>query len=118
MYEMQGSSTIMNSDETLTVTRSETPTYVDGKLVQGDTEEIEWIGNVQPLSGRDLMMVPEGDRFKEQYWLYSENLEMALEVDDMVTREGKNFTVQNLEPWGSYSRARIMILDTGPNRTP
>lgn len=120
MYPLSGPSQIINGEgmETLTVTRDGAPTYTDGKPVYPTPTTFDVVCNVQPVSGRDLLLVPEGDRFKEQYYIWSEQNEMPVEVNDRITREGVNFQVQSPEMWGSYKRVRIMRMDTGPERTP
>lgn len=113
-------SRIIRYDETLTVYREGSVVYKDGKPDKWLVEPFTIACNVQPLSGRDLLMVPEGDRFKEQYWVWMQTPlpEKAVKINDRVLREDVNFQVQSAENWGSYVRARIMRIDVGPNRTP
>ncbi len=117
MYPLSGSSSIMNGDETLEFTRYPTPTYIDGKPVQGTPDTFDVICNRQPLSPRDLLVVPEGDRDKEQYWIFSENLDEQIALQDETLIDRVNFVVMGIEPWGSYSRARIVKIDVGADRT-
>lgn len=128
-WPLQGQSRIITGDETLTVNRYEDKVpkdivYVEGKAVkrQGRKETFTITCNVQPLNGRDLLLVPEGDRFKEQYWIFMNNQQRPIHDNDEVVRiqEGKtvNYQVQSSEQWGSYSRARIMRIDVGPDATP
>jgi hypothetical protein len=123
-------SQILNKDETLSLTRKQAVNYVDGKPTYGPPLELFVIANVQPVAGRDLLLVPEHDRFSEQYWLYFRNpnwvrnkgieytSQSYILVNDIIHRLGKNFQVQTVENWGSYCRARMQILDVGPNATP
>jgi hypothetical protein len=130
-----GQSQIMKGDETLPVLRqgtniSENVVYVDGKPIKRNSISFCVVANVQPLSGRDLLLVPELDRYKEQWNLFilndkyftDESLEVQsdsrLKVQDQINRLGVNYTIQNVENWGSYSLARIMRVDTGPDKTP
>ena len=124
---------LITKDETLDIVRQLSAIYRDGKLQKYETYEFKIKCNVQPVNGRDLLMVPEGDRFKEQYWIHVENYtpvpveadivkpfppDSSLLVNDRVVRLGVNFQVQSVENWGKYSRARVMRLDIGPNVTP
>jgi hypothetical protein len=131
MIRLWGKSTILGNDETLAVRRVGSVSYPDGRPREAAKTEFLVVGNVQPVSGRDLLIVPEGDRFKEQYWLYLKNCQFAVDrgldveakptrvqLNDTVVRLGSNYQVQSLEDWGSYSRARIMRIDVGPQRTP
>lgn len=88
--------------------------YVDGKPVKrrGAVHRIK--GSVQPLSGRDLMIVPEGDRLTEQYWVYTAD---DIQTNDKVRRLGAIFQVQDVKAWPSYRQARMMLVDT-VERTP
>lgn len=133
MIKLFGQSQIMTGDETFDIARESTVlgegvNYQYGKMVKAPPTCFKVIGNIQPLNARDLLLVPEGDRFKEQYWLFCPSkivLENGLEVQDIdaiilndrVKRLGKNYQVQSVENWGSYTRARIMLIDVGPNAT-
>lgn len=118
MIGLQGPSRIINYDEVLQVTRKGQMHRVDGKKVFRNPTIFEITCNVQPVDGRDLLLVPEADRFKEQYFLFTNNLEKPLLEQDLVTRNGANFQVQNVQTWGSFQECRIMRVDVGPEATP
>ncbi len=105
----------MNFDETLLVVRIGKVDYVDGKPVRSNEEKYDLVCNVQPMNGKDLLLVPEMDRYKEQYWIFTPKLDCPLRLNDRVVRCGVNFQTQSTEDWGSYIRARIMRVDVGPN---
>lgn len=111
MIALEGEIEIIDCDETLKVYREGIVTYVDGKPVKLNKTCYEITCNVQPLGGRDLLLVPEGDRYKESYVLFIRG--MPAKENDRVTRCGKNFQLQTLEPWGSYQRAIIILDDVG-----
>lgn len=130
-----GTSQIMKGDETLPVLRQgtdipENVVYVDGKPIKRNATNFCVVANVQPLAGRDLLLVPELDRYKEQWNLFilndkyftDETLEVQtesrLKEQDQICRLGVNYTVQNVSNWGSYSLVRIMRIDTGKYATP
>lgn len=121
MIPLQGKSKIISKDEKLPVIRRGAIVYNEyGKPVPNTTEEFTIVCNVQPLNGKDLLLVAEGDRLKEQFWVWSDNFPGCKkpQPNDMVTRCGINFQVQSAEDWGSYTRSRIMRIDVGPDRTP
>lgn len=131
MIKLQGPSTIITKDEVFSVTREGEVIIVDGKPIKRFLVSFTVRGNIQPLNGRDLLLVPEGDRFKEQYWIFYNNQSIVVDegldieadptsiiVNDRMTRLSVNFQVQSVENWGSYSRARIMRIDVGPWSTP
>lgn len=122
-WPLSGQSTILTGDETLPVWREgvevpENVVYVDGKPIKRNGFSFEITCNVQPLAGRDLLIVPELDRFKEQWIVFMNQEQRPLLVNDRVIRNGINYQVQTTENWGSYTKARIMRIDTGPNQTP
>lgn len=114
MIGLQAPSQIITTDETLIAVRV-CVVYKDGKPQQKTADRVELIGNVQPLNGRELLLVPEGDRHKEQYWLWTTG---DVRVNDRVMRCGVNFQVQTVQTWGSYSQALLMRDDVGPLATP
>lgn len=131
MIRLWGQSQILKKDETIDVYRlPSTPYYVDGKPVQRERFLFQVIANVQPLGARDLLMVPEHDRFKEQFHVWvvnsqfktnmglSETGPAEIIVNDIIQRLGANYQVQSTEDWGTYTRLRMMRIDIGPNRTP
>lgn len=118
MIGLQAPSQIITNDEVLTVFVQQNPTIVDGKYVYPTVTSFQLTCTVQPVQGRDLLLVPEGDRFKEQYWVFTNELQAPMAVNQRVSRQGVNFQVQAVEQWGSFQRSRIMRTDTGPNQTP
>lgn len=115
MIKLQAPSRIITRDECLKIVRDGRVIYVDGKPVKAELPPFEIKANIQPINGRDLLIVPEGDRFKEAYYLFTTD---QILVNDRVVRQGVNYQVQNIEVWGNFIRARIMRIDTGPNKTP
>ena len=120
MYPMAGPSRIMANDETLTVLRQAEAVgagviYVNGKPVRDPSvnQTFQLTCNVQPLIGPDLMLLPEGDRFDDQMYLWT-NSPGSIDVGDLVTREGLTYQVQDAETWGSYTKARIVLVDNLP----
>lgn len=135
MIKLFGQSQIIKGDEEICIFRQgtcipENVAYVDGKPVKRNGFSFTVIGNIQPMGPRDLLLVPELERFKEQYWLYIKNKGFVTEdgleiqansillIDDQIIRLNVNYTIQSVENWGSFIKSRIMRLDTGPNQTP
>lgn len=112
---LQGPSEIMRTDGSLYVTRDGVVKYVDGKPVTTGRISFDIIGSVQPLIGRDLLIVPEGDRYREQYWIWTPN---DIKINDRVVYCGANYQVQTVQQWRSYNQARIMRIDVGPRASP
>lgn len=115
MIKLQAPSRIITRDERLKVVRDGRVIYVDGKPVKSEFPPFEIKANIQPINGRELLIVPETDRFKESYYLFTTD---QILVNDRIERCGVNFQVQTVEAWGNFIRSRIMRIDTGPNKTP
>lgn len=115
MIKLFARSQIISHDEVVTVYREGPVTYVDGKPVKHGANEFQIRANVQPIQGRDLLLVPEADRFKENYFVWTETLML---VNDRVVREMVNFQVQEVQTWGSFYQLRMMRTDVGPYATP
>jgi hypothetical protein len=117
MYKLHALPRIMRFDETLPVVREDLSlgdgvVIVDGKQVKRDPKKL-WIrANVQPVAGRDLIQEPEGDRFTEQFTLYSRD---PICTDDKIMRSAKVYQVQKTNDWGSYWSGIMMLVDTDPN---
>ena len=121
MIQLQGKSKIISEDEILQVFRVDTQ-EVDGKPVQTTKLCFKIMANVQPVMGLDLLMVPEGDRFREQFHVYTNEIQKPVQVNDRISRNGINYQVQHVETWGDppngYQKLRMMRIDVGPNTSP
>lgn len=116
MYRMRGRSRLMTHDERLPVLRegnleAGAVAYVDGKPVKRAPVTFSVACTVQPMGGKDLLLVPEGDRDKEQFSVWTHDLRMAL--NDKLLRLGKVYQVQSAENDGSYIKLRLMAVDVG-----
>lgn len=127
MIKLFGPSYIIDFDELLEVVREGTSIpqdveYVDGKPVKVDPVCFMVTCNVQPIQGRDLMLVPEMDRGRENYWLFTNNCDVPLQVNDRVNRKDLqtnstliSYQVQECQNWGSFQQVRLMRIDIGKN---
>jgi hypothetical protein len=121
MIKLQGKSQIITRDEVLTVQRKENLYYDDaGRPVAGDTVEFKVTCNVQPVAPDELLLQPEGDRAKEQFnlWIQNTTGKNKIRLNDIVVRNDRYYQTQEADDWGSYTKARIMAIDTGPDRNP
>jgi hypothetical protein len=88
---------------TYTVTRTVTGGYdVHGKNVAGSTSTLSVDASLQPLTGRDLMALPEGQRSQETQWFYAavqmHGREPGFEPDK-VTIDGEPWVITSVEKW-------------------
>jgi hypothetical protein len=88
--------------EAITVTRSAQGSYVSGRFVPGAPTVTTAAGNVQPLSGKELLLLPEGERQRQVVKIYTG---FALESGDIVTRaDGIQYDVQAVENWTAFAQ--------------
>lgn len=119
MWKLDGPVELLDLDERLTVVRQglivdRDVTYVDGvaQALHAPSQFVI-VCTVQPMGGKDLLLVPEAFRDKETYWLWSRQDGLKVDVSDIVLREGKAFQIQTAEDWGSYSRSMMVAIDVG-----
>lgn len=118
MWKLSGRSQIIDNDEQLQVTRQPSSTdagvvYVGGKAVKDSQQTSTYLCrcNIQALTGRDLLLLEEGDRYDDQLWLWTHNDAQAPQTGDLVDRLGGTYQVQSAEPWGNYTRCRLVRDD-------
>lgn len=130
MYQARNKPSLLLNDETLTVVRfaPTTATVVDGLRVRDPTGNLTFtcIGNVQPLSGRDLAMAPEGEREQGQlnWWVWRDqpyqpqagDLVKRLESSGTLVDFEQNYLVTSATDWGSYVLCRLARDDASTLR--
>ncbi len=120
MWPLFGPSRLMNMDETLPVLREGGWILVGGKRVPRETTRYAARGMVAPLTGRDLLILPEGDRNTEQYQFFQvwEAQVPKLEVGDKLLRGGKLLICESAKDWGSFVEARLVVQDVQQDDLP
>ena len=105
---------LLNNDS-FTVERVDrsTGSWSKGQRVEGTSSTFTARGSVQPITGRELQLVPELDREKENIKIYTET---ELIDKDVVTRaNGLKYQVQAVSDWTPYGiphyKARATLLD-------
>lgn len=113
MWKLSGRSRIMDRDEVLPVLREGEVVYKDGKPHKRAPLRFDAPANVQPLTGKQLFVVPEGDRLKEQFMVYAPMWPdiPKIHTADKVLRNGGLFIVHEAKDWGSYVEARMVRQD-------
>jgi hypothetical protein len=99
--------------EPITVTRRSAGTYVSGRFVPGTGTDDDAKGNIQPLNGKELLQLAEGDRQRQGLKIYTA---FALENGDTVTRaDGIAYEVQAVEDWTAFAqphyKARLLRIE-------
>lgn len=94
------------------VTRRGPGQWLDGHYEPGQLETITIDCNVQPLNGREVEQLPEGEREKEQKWVWTQT---GLVIGDVVCYKGEKYEVQRVEDWTifciSHYKARMTRME-------
>lgn len=99
---------LLSGGETVKVRRKGDPTNVKGRLKPNFVDAFDIIANVQPVSGRELLNVEEGDRDRQRLDFYTRT---KLIRDDELERDDEIFDVELVESWGPYFMARAVLKD-------
>ena len=125
MNLLDGPVELLDCDEVNTVVRQGRQvdadmSYVDGLPVsEHPVTTFLAVSTVQPMSGRDLLLMPEGFRTKETLWVW-QRYEAGISggsimtVADVLVRGGRAYQVQSAEDWGCYVRCMVVEIDLGP----
>nr|BFD67492.1 hypothetical protein HAGR004_25140 [Bdellovibrio sp. HAGR004] len=78
--------------------------YLEGVYQPSAIETVQVIGSLQPLSPKESLLLPENDRNRESYNLFTDvelspASEDGLRVADLVEVNGKLFQVRSVEAW-------------------
>lgn len=93
--------------QTLTVERT-TGSVVDGVWTQNVTTSFDIAGSVQPVIGRELQSLPEGQRTRARYKLFTESDLIVIDSasgtePDRVQYLEKSWQVQEDENWNGHT---------------
>lgn len=97
--------------ESLTIKRKAAGSYVNGHFVAGDESTISIDADVRPLTGIQILQLPEADRKRESYNLYTES---EIKVNDIVVRDSKEYEIQKVlgypyEPIPHYEGVMLLV---------
>lgn len=93
---------IAGYQETLIVRRQTPGSYVNGNFVEGDSTETSFVGVTQPLTPRDLALLPEGQMENEGIKIYTETQlftgnEKTKQKADIIVWRGNTYEVLRVE---------------------
>ena len=101
----------LKNKATYNVQRKAEGSYTNGVFNEGASSIFTVKGNCQPVSGDDILQIPEGDRKRQLLKIYTED---ELMVNDIVTVDGKEFEAHPVENWARQERLNhyktILIL--------
>ena len=86
--------------------KSTATTYVNGKAVPGSTATSTIVASIQPLSGQEMLLLPEARRTSQAVVIYTATpLRVANSVAgldaDIITYSGSDYEILSCEPWQS-----------------
>lgn len=98
------------------VSRSRGGEYVNGYWVESERDEVEILASIQPLSGKETLNIPEGDRNRERRKIYSaDELRVGLQSNqadaDIITIDDKQWEVETVEAWPQYWKCIIVTVE-------
>jgi hypothetical protein len=74
-----------------------TKTAVNGQAVE-DVTDVAFNGVIQPLTERQLMLKPEGERAWTWYWVHADT-SLVLQVDAVIRYLGVQYRVMSRKDW-------------------
>lgn len=91
---------------TYIVTRSLGGEYIKGRFVAGNTETIKMVGSLQPIGGRELKHLEEGERIKDHYTFYSDERLSIVDASDLsqadvIQIDDDSYRVVSVEEWSN-----------------
>ena len=101
----------------ITVRRSSTAgEYVDGVFEPEATTTVVIFGSIQPLSGKELVRLAEGDRTRQRLKVYSADRsltsrDIVLTEADVLIIDGEDFQVEVVEKWPDYYKLQVVKLN-------
>lgn len=103
---MSASDLINDFGSTVTVTRFAAGAYVNGEYVAGATSTFTTIMSIQPMSGRELLNLPEAQRTRQYAKGFASVELFTVQTSpskraDMIAFQGKNYEVQKVQYWES-----------------
>lgn len=102
--------------EIIEVVPSEIPTSGSIIFEFGDAPVLTCFASQQPLSGSEIVRIPEGDRDRERMKLYSaDELRISSEITqaaaDVVTVNGIEYQVESVARWTDYWKCIIVEIE-------
>ncbi len=100
---------LIQNGECIVVKRPEAGRFNKGRWESSNRfDEFEAQGSFQPMSGRETMQLPEGDRLKSHVKFYTKT---KIKRNDILVRDDEEYQVQVVMPWGTFSKAIARLVD-------
>lgn len=82
----------------------------EGFIVYEEATPLDFQGVWQPLSGRQLLMKPEGQRDWNWFWLHAEP-SIQLSTDDVVVYLGVQYRVMTMKEYDLYGYREFHLVE-------
>lgn len=94
---------IMQFRTVFIVMRKTAGSYINGLWVEGTRSTFEIQASVQPLTGKEMEMLPEGRRNSQAVKIYTRTMLNTVNDanPDILLAFGSQFEIQTVEPWQS-----------------
>lgn len=86
-----------------TIQRKSNGKYCNGRWQEGEVTEFTIMASVQPLSGEEMQMLPEGRKDTQAVRIYTDTPLKTVSEDnpDILLYAGNSYEVTTVEPWQS-----------------
>lgn len=120
MHHLLGRCRLMSQDERLPILREGKVIYRDGKPVKREIARFEATCGVAAMLGKELQLLPEGDRRREQFKVYQQPVfgEPKIQPGDKALRNGGVYVFEDAKDWGSFVEGLMVHQDVDPNNPP
>lgn len=111
----------------LTIYRRSSGSFVDGDWVEGSTTEVPVNVNIQPLKGYEILQLPESERTRVWWKLYSADLlrtekegSGGYDADEFIWK-GDRYKIMKVDDWASamgvleHTKALAARIELTPN---
>lgn len=95
-----------------TVTRAGAGTYTAGRYVAASPSTFTITASVQPVTGRELLALPEGQRAEDLRVLYTATALRTRDANgaaDSIAIGGENYTVIRVETWSGVTAGHYRV---------
>lgn len=105
--------------QTITIKRKSAGSYINSRWVEGTEQSFRITGSEQPVSGRELLALPEGERVKTVLKVYTgERLYTAREAEsktaDIIVINGADYKVVKVWPYkvgNNFGYNKVLAVD-------
>jgi len=91
----------MLRNEAVTIKRYGQTIYLKGHAVAGAETILLGDATIQPLNGKELLQLPEGDREKESVKIFTDTLELK-NNDILICANNKSFELKEIKDWTAH----------------